>query len=84
MQAVGFEFIRVRPTLTRNMSNLTMDLDFVFERAINFLLNGLIYLEIPQLWIELLRRQFFIIEGDPFNPREIKAAEDRIRIRSFF
>ena len=27
----------------------------------------------------VLRRQFFTVEGDPFNPREIKAAADRIR-----
>ena len=32
----------------------------------------------------VLRRQFFIVEGDPFNPREIKAAEDRIRSLGLF
>ena len=32
----------------------------------------------------VLRRQFFLVEGDPFNPREIKAAEGRIRALGLF
>ena len=27
LQALGFEFIRVRPKITKNMSSLTIDLD---------------------------------------------------------
>ena len=29
-------------------------------------------------------RQFFINEGDPFNPREIRAATERIRALGLF
>ncbi|GIR86257.1 MAG: hypothetical protein CM15mP85_28810 [Rhodobacterales bacterium] len=52
--------------LLRNMSSLTIDLDFVFEKSDKLLLNGLIYREIRYL-DRVVRRQFFIIEGDPFN-----------------
>ena len=31
--ALGFEFIRIKPVLTRNISSLTIDIDFVFEKS---------------------------------------------------
>ena len=36
IQAVGFEFIRIRPKITRNISNLSLDIDFLIEREIGF------------------------------------------------
>ena len=33
LQAVGFEFIRVRPEVERNISSLTLDFDLVFEKG---------------------------------------------------
>ena len=84
MQAVGFEFIRVRPTLTRNMSSLTIDLDFVFEKSDKLFIERIDISGNTATLDRVLRRQFFIVEGDPFNSREIKAAEDRIRSLGLF
>ena len=33
LQAVGFEFIRVKPEVERNISSLTLDFDLVFEKG---------------------------------------------------
>ena len=84
LKAVGFEFIRVRPTLIRNMSSLTIDLDFVFERSDKLFIERIDISGNTATLDRVVRRQFFIIEGDPFSSKEIKAAEDRIRSLGLF
>ena len=84
LQAVGFEFIRVRPTVIRNMSNLTIDLKFVFEQSDKLFIERIDISGNTATLDRVVRRQFFIVEGDPFNSREIKAAADRIRSLGLF
>ncbi|RAP42857.1 outer membrane protein assembly factor BamA [Rhodovulum viride] len=80
----GLNFIRITPRVTRNDRDLTLDVDFVVERG-------------PRLFVEridiegnattldrVVRRQFNTVEGDPFNPREIRQTADRIRALGFF
>ena len=33
---------------------------------------------------QVIRRQFRTVEGDPFNPREIRQSAERIRALGFF
>ena len=84
LQAVGFEFIRVRPTVIRNMSNLTIDLKFVFEQSDKLFIERIDISGNTATLDRVVRRQFFIVEGDPFNSREINAAADRIRSLGLF
>ena len=84
LQAVGFEFIRVRPTFTRNMSSLTIDLDLIFEKSDKLFIERIDISGNTATLDRVVRRQFFVIEGDPFNSREIKAAADRIRSLGLF
>lgn len=80
----GFEFINVTPKITRNDSDLSLDIDYVLDRG-------------PRLFVEridiegntatldrVVRRQFRIVEGDPFNATEIRASARRIRALGFF
>lgn len=80
----GLNFIRANPRVTRNDSDLTLDIEFVLERG-------------PRVYVEridiegntttldrVIRREFKTVEGDPFNPREIRAASNRIRALGFF
>ena len=80
----GLNFIRVEPRVTRNDRDLTLDIDFVISRG-------------PRIFVEridiegnnttldrVVRRQFKIVEGDPFNPREIRESAERIRALGFF
>ncbi|MGO4917425.1 outer membrane protein assembly factor BamA [Pseudogemmobacter sp. W21_MBD1_M6] len=80
----SLNFIRVEPRVTRNERNLTLDIDFVLSRG-------------PRVFVEridiegnnttldrVVRRQFKIVEGDPFNPREIRESAERIRALGFF
>ena len=84
LQAVGFEFVRVRPTITRNMSSLTIDLELVFEKGDKLFVERIDISGNTATLDRVVRRQFFILEGDPFNSREIKAAADRIRSLGLF
>ncbi|WP_132950316.1 outer membrane protein assembly factor BamA [Rhodovulum bhavnagarense] len=80
----GLNFIRVEPRITRDDRNLALDVEFALVKG-------------PRLFVEridiegnsttldrVIRRQFKTVEGDPFNPREIQAASERIRALGFF
>lgn len=80
----GLDFVRVDPRVTRNDRTLTLDIEFRIVRG-------------PRIFIEridiegnvttldrVIRRQFDSVEGDPFNPREIREAAARIRFLNFF
>jgi len=84
LQAQGFEFIRVRPVVKRNLKSLTLDFDLVFEKGDRRFIERIDISGNIATLDRVLRRQFFIVEGDPFNPREIKAAADRIRALGLF
>ncbi len=84
LQARGFEFIRVRPEFTRNINTLSLDVDLVFEKGERLFIERIDISGNVATLDRVLRRQFFIVEGDPFNPREIKAASDRIRALGLF
>ena len=72
-------FVRSRPVETRNDVEQTVDVDFrlvtgprVFIERIEIEGNSTTY-------DRVIRREFDIAEGDPFNPREIDEAAARIR-----
>jgi outer membrane protein insertion porin family len=83
-ERAGISFLRVDPRVTRNPADGTLDIVFALVRG-------------PRIFIEridiegnattldaVIRRQFRSVEGDPFNPREIRAAAERIRALGFF
>ena len=80
----GTDFLRVEPRVTRNDRTLTLDVAFVISRG------ELVFVE--RIDIEgntttldrVIRQQFLIAEGDPFNPRAIRASAERIRALGFF
>ncbi len=80
----GLNFVQAQPRITRNDRDLTLNLEYV-------LVSG------PRVFVEridiegngttldrVIRNQFDIVEGDPFNPREISASARRIRALGFF
>ncbi len=80
----GLDFVRVEPRVTRNDRDLTLDIEFAVVRG-------------PRIFVEridvegnvttldrVVRNQFRTVEGDPFNPREIRESAERIRALGFF
>ncbi|WP_420860159.1 outer membrane protein assembly factor BamA [Marivivens marinus] len=78
------QFMQVEPRITRNDRDLTLDVEYVLIRG-------------PRIFVEridiegnnttldrVVRNQFRVVEGDPFNPRSIRESAERIRALGFF
>lgn len=80
----GLDFLRADPRVTRNERNLTLDVEFALVRGPRVFVER-IDIEGNQTTLDrVVRRQFDTVEGDPFNPREIRNAAERIRALGFF
>ena len=80
----GRTFVRVSPRVTRNDTDLTLDVEFVIERGERLFVERIDIEGNATTLDRVIRRQFQTVEGDPFNPREIRAAAERIRALGYF
>ena len=80
----GIDFVQVEPRITRDARGLALNIEYALVRG-------------PRIFVEridiegnnttldrVVRNQFRTVEGDPFNPREIRNAAERIRALAFF
>ena len=80
----GFDFLRVDPRVTRNDRDLTLDVEFALVRGPRVFVERIDIEGNATTLDRVVRRQFDTVEGDPFNPREIRNAAERIRALGFF
>jgi outer membrane protein insertion porin family len=81
---LGLDFIRIEPQVTRNPRAATLDVNFVISRGPRIFVER-IDIEGNQTTLDrVIRNQFRVAEGDPFNPREIRNSAERIRALGFF
>ncbi len=80
----GRNFVRVEPRLTRNDRDLTLDVEYVLTRGPRVFVERIDIEGNTATLDRVVRRQFDVVEGDPFNPREIRAAAERIEALGFF
>lgn len=80
----GVDFLRVEPRITRNDRDLTLDVEFVLQRGPRVFVERIDIEGNTTTLDRVIRRQFDVVEGDPFNPRTIRAAADRIRALNYF
>lgn len=80
----GLNFVQVEPRITRNDRALTLNVEYalvpgqrIFVERINIRGNG-------TTLDRVIRNQIRVVEGDPFNPREIQESARRIRALGFF
>lgn len=80
----GVDFLRVEPQIERNAATGTVDVTYRLLRGPRVFVER-IDIEGNQTTLDrVIRRQFTVAEGDPFNPREIRNAAERIRALNFF
>jgi len=80
----GVDFLRVEPRITRNDRDLTLDVEFVLQRGPRVFVERIDIEGNTTTLDRVIRRQFDAVEGDPFNPRSIRQAADRIRALNYF
>jgi outer membrane protein insertion porin family len=80
----GLRFVRVEPRITRNDASRTLDVEFVISRGERVFVERIDIEGNATTLDRVIRRQFTEVEGDPFDPRAIRQAAERIRATGFF
>lgn len=80
----GLNFIRIEPRLTKNERGQVVDVEFAIIRGQKVFVERIDIEGNTTTLDQVVRRQFRTVEGDPFNPREIRQAAERIRALGFF
>ena len=80
----GIDFMRVEPRVERNDRTLTLDVTYVLSRGPRVFVERIDIEGNTTTLDRVIRRQFDSVEGDPFNPREIRQAAERIRALDYF
>ncbi|MEP2921149.1 outer membrane protein assembly factor BamA [Sulfitobacter sp.] len=80
----GVDFLRVEPRVTRNERDLTLNVEFVLSRGPRIFIERIDIEGNTTTLDRVVRRQFDSVEGDPFNPREIRQSAERIRALGYF
>ncbi|WP_232824818.1 outer membrane protein assembly factor BamA [Primorskyibacter marinus] len=80
----GLNFVRVEPRISRNDRDLTLDVEFVLSRGPRVFVERIDIEGNTTTLDRVVRRQFRVVEGDPFNPREVRESAERIRALGFF
>ncbi|SNX67670.1 Beta-barrel assembly machine subunit BamA [Cereibacter ovatus] len=80
----GLNFVRIEPRITRNERNQTLDVTFALVRGERIFVERIDIEGNTTTLDQVVRRQFRTVEGDPFNPREIRQSAERIRALNYF
>ncbi|MFZ7090710.1 outer membrane protein assembly factor BamA [Primorskyibacter sp. 2E233] len=80
----GLNFVRVEPRVTRNDRDLTLDVEFMLTRGERIFVERIDIEGNTTTLDRVVREQFDVVEGDPFNPRAIRESAERIRALGFF
>ncbi len=80
----GFDFLRVEPRITRNDRDLTLNVEFALTRGPKVFVERIDIQGNTTTLDRVIRQQFDTVEGDPFNPRAIRQAAERIRALGYF
>jgi len=80
----GANFVRVDPRITRDPKTQTLNVEFALVRGQRVFVERIDIEGNTTTLDSVIRREFHTVEGDPFNPREIRNSAERIRALGFF
>lgn len=81
---MGVRFLRVDPKITRDDRGLVLAVDYVLTEGERIFIERIDISGNTTTLDRVVRSQFTSAEGDPFNPRQIRASAERIRALGFF
>ncbi len=80
----GVSFVRADPRITRNDRDLTVDIEYALVHGPKIFVERIDIEGNTTTLDRVVRNQFVVAEGDPFNPRLIRQSAERIRALGFF
>ncbi|NUH64096.1 outer membrane protein assembly factor BamA [Sulfitobacter sp. S0837] len=80
----GIDFLRVEPVIDRNERDLSLNVTYKLTRGERIFVERIDIEGNTTTLDRVIRREFDSVEGDPFNPREIRQAAERIRALGYF
>ncbi|MEP3297084.1 MAG: outer membrane protein assembly factor BamA [Pseudoruegeria sp.] len=80
----GLNFIRVDPRINRNDRDQTLDVEYALVEGPRIFVERIDIEGNTTTLDRVVRHQFKTVEGDPFNPREVRESAERIRALGFF
>ncbi|MEJ6502940.1 MAG: outer membrane protein assembly factor BamA [Rhodobacter sp.] len=80
----SLQFVSVEPRIKRNFKKQTIDIDFTLVKAPRIFVERIDIKGNVTTLDRVIRRQFSSAESDPFNPRELRQAAERLRALGFF
>ena len=80
----GGDFLRGEPRVSRNEADQTLDVTFALVQGPRVFVERIDIEGNTTTLDRVIRQRFRTVEGDPFNPREIREAAERIRALGFF
>ena len=80
----GVDFVRVEPRITRDERGLLLNVEYALVPGERIFVERIDIEGNATTLDRVIRSQFRAIEGDPFNPREIRESAERIRALGYF
>lgn len=81
---LGVDFLRVEPRITRDDRGLLLNVEYVLSQGPKVFVERIDIEGNTTTLDRVVRNQFTAVEGDPFNPRQIRRSAERIRALGFF
>ncbi len=80
----GYAFVDIRPNIAKDEANRIVNITFELTPGERVFVERIDITGNTRTLDRVIRRQFDIVEGDAFNAREIRDAEDQIRGLGYF
>jgi len=80
----GYAFVNIRPNVVKDEANRIVNITFELTPGERVFVERIDITGNTRTLDRVIRRQFDIVEGDAFNAREIRNAEDQIRGLGYF
>jgi outer membrane protein insertion porin family len=81
---LGFAFVDIRPRITRNREERTIDVTFEINEGPRVFVERIDIEGNVRTADEVIRREFRLVEGDAFNPSKFRRSKQRLENLDFF
>ena len=80
----GYAFVEIKPDYERNTTNQILDITYTVEEGPKVYIDRINVTGNVRTLDKVIRREFRVAEGDPFNASKLKRSRERIQNLGFF